>query len=176
MNAVDKPRFVAVLVGLATVKPGKGLTPEALDIWWNAMQAWSLDDFRAAASHLARSLAFMPSPFDFEQLRKASRPNAAEAWAAALEHVRHGRWRREAAPPAIERAVRALGGWPVIAMSEEAKLHFLERRFAEIYDGLQDVEDVRTALPGIAPRPALAAEPKPVSELLPALRRSEAES
>lgn len=161
MTPADQPAFLAVLNGLAAIKPGKGLTAEALDLWWLAMREWSLADFKAAASHLAKSHEFMPSPFHFEQLRKAGRPTAGEAWAKVLDYVRKGytRWTdggisANGTAPQLDdltlRVVAALGGFDQIAMCQNDKLHFLERRFAEHHADMQDSQDVRVAVPQIA--------------------------
>lgn len=160
MQPSDRLAFVAVLNGLAAVKPGKGLTPEALDLWWSAMRGWDLADFKAAASHLAKSVEFMPSPYHFEQLRKAGRPTAAEAWATALSATRTcyhaGRYGPggTSGDPLIDRIVHSLGGYAVLAMCDSDKLGFMERRFAEHYEDLQDAEDVRGSIPQIAHNPA----------------------
>ena len=50
-----------------------------------------------------------------------------------------------------DRAVAALGGYVAIAMCDEDKLHYLERRFQEIYEGMQDAGDIRAALPNLTP-------------------------
>lgn len=145
MTPTDKPAFVAVLVGLAAVKPGKGLTPEALEIWWSAMQSWGLDDFRAAASHIARTVEFMPSPFHFEQLRKAGELTSGEAWSLALSGARLEPGSR------VARAAQIVGGQQHIRHANiEHDLPHIQRRFIEAYDDLTGVDSTRTALPQIA--------------------------
>ena len=152
----DKTKFIATLMGLAAVKPGKGLTKEAIEIWWLAMESWNLEEFKQAAAHLVRSIEFMPSPFHFEQLRKAGRPTAGEAWEKARKacgsaiqcgQVTHN---GTCGDEMIDRVVRAIGGYGAIAMSDRDKLPFLERRFAEHYASIQDASDVREAVPQIA--------------------------
>src|SRR5690349_13020064 len=71
MQPADRKKFIEVLTGLAAMKPGGKLTPESIELFWNAMQDWALEDFVAAANHLARSHEFMPNPYHFEQLRRA---------------------------------------------------------------------------------------------------------
>lgn len=162
----DKAEFLRVLNGLAMIKPGNAkLTEEVLDLWWAAMRDWTIADFKAAATHLAKSVEFMPSPFHFEQLRKAGRPVAGEAWAAVLEYVRQGTvlWDggyREfsekytntslASDPVALRAVAALGGFQQVAMCQNDQLPFMERRFCEHYETMQDSEEVRVSVPQIA--------------------------
>jgi hypothetical protein len=156
MQPADRTEFLAILNGLAAIKPGVKLTPEALTLWWSCMRGWSIADFRAAASHLATSMEFMPSPFHFEQLRKAARLPAGEAWDQARRACGtavqggHVTQNGSCGDELIDRAVRALGGYGVIAMCESDKLHFLERRFAEHYDAIQDADDTREAVPQIA--------------------------
>jgi hypothetical protein len=160
MTPADKTKFITQVAGLAVIKPGKELTKAAYEIWWQAMQDWTLEEFTAAAAHLARSVEFMPSPYHFEQLRKAGRAIPAEAWerarAACGSAIQCGQVTHNGScgDELIDRAVRGIGGYGVIAMCESDKLHFLERRFAEHYETLQEAEDVRKALPQIASPPA----------------------
>jgi hypothetical protein len=173
----DKPEFVRILNGLAAIKPGAKLTPEALDVWWLALQDWPIDQFKAAAGHIARNVEFFPSPYHFEQLRRAEEPTAGEAFAAAIAHAASGAWRHGGTGrPEVDRAVRAIGGWHVIAMGDEDKLHFLERRFTEHFDAIQDSERVRDELPmlaGPSHRPAIKG-PQSASNLLARFAREDA--
>jgi hypothetical protein len=156
MTPADKPDFVATIVGLACVKPGKDLTREAIELWWNSMQSWRIEDFKAAAEHLARSLRFMPSPFDFEQLRTAGRLTPAEAWEKARKacgscvQLGHYTDSGTCGDELIDKAVRGIGGYKVIAQCNTEALHFLERRFAEHYQDLMGITDTREALPLLA--------------------------
>ena len=149
MTPKDKPKFVAAIEGMAALKPGARLTPESFELFWAAMAPdWSLEEFKAAAAHLVRSVEFMPNPYHFAELRKAARPTAAEEWANVLDLAR-GREAR-ALSPVAERALAAIGGIEAVRMSETTKTPFLERRFCEHYAELRDVAEVRTALPEIA--------------------------
>lgn len=152
MQPSDKPKFVSILNGLAAIKPGGKLTTEAYEVWWLAMQDWALAEFQSAAAHLAKSVEFMPSPFHFEQLRKASRPVVGEAWSKAIAScgsswTPNGHTGGTSGDPLIDRAVRAIGGYAAIAKCDTDKLHFLEKRFCEHYEAMQDAEEVREALP-----------------------------
>jgi hypothetical protein len=155
MTPVDRERFLKIVVGFAELK-GKVLSASALEVYWRAMQAWPLADFEAAAALLVKATPFMPTPYDFEKLRKAGRPTAGEAWAQARAacgscytggHLGPG---GTCGDEFIDRAVRAIGGYRAIAVCDMDKLHFLERRFAEHYETLRDADDVREALPQIA--------------------------
>ena len=149
MLDTDKSEFVKTLMGLAAIKPGGNmLTKESYEIWWNAMRDWPIEEFKSAASHLAKAVEFMPSPFQFNQLRKAQEHTPGEAWAIALSACK--RWRNPDDLPKgrVAEAVRAIGGWKALAMADTEKDNpFLERRFSKAYEQLQDVEDARLALP-----------------------------
>lgn len=163
MIEADKPQFVAILTSLAALKPGAKLTREAHAMWWLAMADWSLEEFRGAAAHLARSTEFMPNPYHFEQLRQRGRRTAPEAFAVAREVWRSGG--TTSCDRLIDQVVDALGGYRVLGMTHTEQLHFLERRFAEHYVTLREATDVREALPAIAgpqapgPRAAAALVP-----------------
>jgi hypothetical protein len=153
MQPADADRFRNLLRGIGRTF---GQEPDALvlDAYWLALSTWSIADFEAACAQLLRTSKFMPRPADFEELRKAGRLTAGEAWGRVVAHARAGRYRREQLAPEIERGVQAIGGWPVIAMSEESKLSFIERRFAEHFGAMREADDIRAAVPQLAGPPA----------------------
>jgi hypothetical protein len=155
MIPADYDRFCEVVIGFAELK-GKSLSSPAIELYWRAMQNWSLEDFMSAAEQLLRTSDWMPTPKEFEDLRKAGRPTAGEAFERARQacgsaiqcgQVTHN---GTCGDPLIDRAVRAIGGYGVIAMCDRDKLHFLEKRFAEHYESMQDADDTREAVPQIA--------------------------
>lgn len=150
MIDTEKQEFIKILIGLAAIKPGgQQLTKESYEIWWSAMKDWPLIDFKAAASHVAKSAEFMPSPFHFEQLKKAGQKTPGEAWTIALKNC--ACWRGGETPGGrIDRAAAAVGGYRAIAMANfERDAPHIERRFKEAYEDLADVEETRYALPGV---------------------------
>lgn len=148
MQADDRPEFVRVLNGMATIK-GRELTEEAYKLWWHAMADWDVGDFRDAAGYLLKNCQFMPAPNDFEALLKKQRNSAHEGWAEALCHA-SGAWRYGSHEDGlIERVVSALGGWSLIALCDNEKLAFMERRFLSIYEDFVDGDEVRAALPNL---------------------------
>lgn len=158
MTPADRKAFLETVVGFAELK-GKALSAPALELYWRSLQHWPLDAFRAAAEQLLRTCEFMPLPKDFEDLRKAGRPRAGEAWAAVLEFVR-GAYspnfpvrlpvRGPLADPLVQRAVNAVGGFRAVAMSDVDATQFLEKRFCEHFAAAEDCDDVREAVPQIA--------------------------
>lgn len=160
MQATDFARFNAVMNGMAKLFD-RELDNVLLDVYWLALRDWDLPDFEQAAGHLMASAKFMPKPSEFNDLRKASRPVAAEAWLTARKVWKSaaalGRGKVSSGDPVIDRAIEALGGYGAMAMSETSKLHFLEKQFAEIYASMQDAQDVREALPQLGGGFGLAA-------------------
>lgn len=149
MNAADKPAFVATLNGLAAMKPGAKLTPEALDLWWLTLIDWSIEDFTAAARHLAGEVEFFPNPYHFIQLRKtANESSAGEAWAKVLEAVRTMNPREGAkVDPKIDAVVRQMGGYQHLACMTSEEMPWRMKRFTELWADVSDVEEAQLALP-----------------------------
>ena len=154
MDNNDRPEFVQVLNGLAAIRR-VDLTKEAYELWWQSMNGWPIEDFRNAAGYLLKNCQFMPTPYDFQQLRKKGEVSAHEAWSMAMRHV-EGAWRQGVLGDAlIDRVVVALGGYSVIALTHKDKLGFLERRFLDAYNDLLDTSVVREALPDLTERPRI---------------------
>lgn len=156
MIDADKPAFLRALNGLASIKPGKPLTAEGLEMFWLSLRDWPLAEFLSAATHLATAAEFMPNPYHFQKLRQAAQPTAGESWAKVLEYVRSG---ERGDPPGgkIDRVVRAMGGYWAIGQSPTDKTQFLERRFSELWADQGEAEEVRQALPSLATSPRIAA-------------------
>jgi hypothetical protein len=142
MTRKDFPAFTKVVLGFAEVR-GKKLSEEALEIYWRAMAHWTLADFEEAAAVLLRTSRFMPTPKEFEDLRKRATETAPEAWVEILRRARRGDFDLAGLSSAARLAVTALGGIRAVAMSETAHTHFLEKRFCEHYGELQDAYTAR---------------------------------
>jgi hypothetical protein len=173
MQQSDFKRFNALMNGMAKLYE-RELDKAVLDAYWLALGDWTLEAFEAAAAQLMRTSKFMPRPADFHELRKAGRLTAGEAWARVLEYVRkaYSRWdgggiskfgnTPEPDSVLIDRAVKAIGGYEAIAMSRTDQTPFLEKRFCEHYESIQDATEIREAVPQIAfdERPKIASGPR----------------
>lgn len=140
MTPAERKSFLEVVIGFAELK-GKQLSAPALELYWNAMQHWPLDAFRAAAQQLVRTCEFMPTPKDFEDLRRAGDLTAGEAWDAV--YLGHG----DVSPRARRAAEIAANGRRLGMLDIEREVPHVQRRFIEIYRELTDVEETREALP-----------------------------
>jgi hypothetical protein len=178
MTPQDRKAFVEVVIGFAELK-GKQLSAPAIELYWRAMQGWTLEEFRTAAEHLIRTMEFFPVPADFERLKKAGKYTAAEAWDAVLQHCkgayRDGSGIDNGGP--VDLAVRGLGGYRAIAFHDIEKLHFLERQFAERFAELEDVMEIRHAVPQLVDQHMRAQirhdGPRHITAAVPAIRRPE---
>jgi hypothetical protein len=137
MQAQDRRAFLEVVLGFAELK-GKTLSGPALELYWNAMQDWTLDEFKQAANALLKSSEFMPTPKDFYDLRRKMRPTAAEAWSLFPTDPRAKR----------ALAIAAQGRNPGHIPLDELK--WVQKRFMEVYDELTDVDDARESVPLLA--------------------------
>lgn len=138
MQPADSPRFKAVMAGLAKVYEREPDQP-LLDAYWLALGDWSLAEFEAAAAQLMRTSKFMPRPADFAELRRQSRrQTAAEAWFTS----------GESPDPRARRAMRIAAQGRYVGHIPTDELPFVQRRFLEVYDELQEVEETRAALGG----------------------------
>lgn len=153
METSDKPEMVRVLNGMAALY-GKALSREQYEVYWLSMSDWPIDDFREAAAHLMKSCQFFPKPYDFEQLRKTFAPCPMEAWEKALRHAAGGGWRRSnlCGDDRVDRAIRAIGGFEALAMSDVSEHQWLSQKFMAAYGELSEVEDRREALPSMSER------------------------
>lgn len=164
MQPEDRRAFLEIVIGFAELK-GKQLSAPGLELFWNAMQDWTIGDFRTAANYLVLTCQFMPTPKDFEDLRKGTRPSADEAWLIARESLRwtlQGYTLKDGVDPLIAKAIQVIGGPNAIALCEAGRLHFVDLRFRQAYESLSDSNDTRTALPQLARttglRPMLASQ------------------
>lgn len=165
MTPNDKRRFAQVIVAFAEIK-GRPLSAPAIELYWSAMQDWSIEDFEQAAHHLLRTCEFFPTPADFNKVRRAGQLQAPEAWAQVLDHIRRGSHRYgqiDDIPDEIKRAVRACGGWTQIAMADEFRLGQIERTFLQHFASLGTVAEARAAAPGVAHTPAGALTEPPAN-------------
>lgn len=140
MQPHDRKAFLEVVIGLAELK-GKQLSAPALELYWRAMQDWTIEEFRSAASHLVRTCEFMPAPKDFEDLRKSiTRPTAADAW-----------FTRGTSPdPIANAAMRIAAQGRYVGHIPLDELPFVQRRFVQVYEELADRAEAEAALPQLA--------------------------
>ena len=105
-----------------------------------------IEDTKRAAQ-LVKRCEFMPTPKDFEDLRRAGAKTTGEAWLLARQAWRSGAV--TCGDERIDRVVAMLGGYALLGQTRTDQLQFIERRFAEHYESLAEAEEVREALPAL---------------------------
>jgi hypothetical protein len=154
MQVDDFERFRAVMTGMAEVFQ-RELSAPLLDAYWLSLREWELTEFEAAAAELMRTSEHMPRPAAFMGLKRRGRATPGEAWAEALAYARRGYnpnfprlpQRGLLTDPVVARAIDAIGGYQALAASSPESTQFLERRFAEHFESIQESSDVREAVP-----------------------------
>lgn len=155
---LSKEMFIMGISSLAELL-GAEMSEPALDLYYSALS--DLDDtaFQQAVERAARECRFMPKPSEIRDLGGEHKPNerAIAAWMEATTAVRrHGMYESVCFDdPAINAAVRSLGGWSrFCTMPTEEAERFARRDFERAYvafarrDGLS--EEFAAYLPGIA--------------------------
>lgn len=138
MQQADFARFRAVMAGMAEVYQ-RDLSGPLLDAYWLALGAWSLGEFEGACSQLLRTSRFMPRPADFHEMRKSATCRTAdEAWQIACGKTED---------PLIIRARQIATQGRYLGHIDLDELKWVQRKFCEVYDELQDVAETRQALP-----------------------------
>lgn len=164
MLPIDGKQFRNVIVGMGRMY-GVELDKLVLDAYWLALKDWELDDFEAAARHLMQTAKFMPRPADFRELQKAGRPTAGEAW-LEIRAMARSSLTAEPDDPVAARALRAIGGLRAVGMCDFTKIEFMERRFAEHFESMQEADDIREAVPQITGSRSRLSGPQPMAQLL----------
>ncbi len=184
MTPEDYESFCGILLGFA--EPRRiPLSSTTFELYWGALADWTIEDFRAASNVLFKRCDWMPTPKDFEDLRRSATERAGvEAWEVARRAARSaialGRVREDvtSGDALVDRAVATIGGYGAIALCETAWLHALERRFLQAYVEVREVAEIRAALPHFVERAVLptrkTAGPSSAAEILPPTFRAAA--
>lgn len=157
MKLEDFDEFCKIVIGFAELR-GKTLSAAAQKIYFRTMMdRWTLKEFQAAAEQLLRTCDFMPTPKNFEDLRRtANRPSANEAWAYVLECCR--RSQRTSGSAFLDRVVASIGGWETIAHADvQSDLPFLHTKFLKAHDELLDAAETREHAPQLTNNEARSA-------------------
>jgi hypothetical protein len=162
MQKPDHKRFHAVMAAMGE-NFSKPPSTTLLDLYWQSLADWSIEEFEAAARQLLQTAEFMPRIADFVKLRAAAdRETAGEVFASLrqwLKYSPNGYTLQPYTPRAIATAIGAIGGVQAYAMAHADQMPFLERRFCEHYHDIHQAEEAREALPYAPLRGALPAPP-----------------
>ena len=140
MNSHDMENFVEVWTAAYAVY-GKTVSDPMLDVVFNALSNYSLQDIRTGLSgHVKNpdSGQFPPKPADvIKHISGNSQSAAAEAWAKVDYAVRCvGNYRSVVFDdPKIHAALERLGGWIKVSMTSGDEYPFLQNHFLKLYQG-----------------------------------------
>ena len=110
-----------------------------LDLWWNACQAFDMEQVRRAMTSHATDPEhgrFAPKVADIVRVLSGTRSDAAQlAWGKAFEaSSRVGAYTDVVFDdPAIHAVIEDIGGWVKFCRSETVDLSYLQHRFCESY-------------------------------------------
>lgn len=136
MKPDDGPAFVELLGEVAEVYGRDKLTPRAARIYFNAVEAHSLSEVRAALARHVKANKFFPRPADIlEQIEGSAEDRARAAWRKVLAALsRCGTWESvRFDDPRIHAALENMGGWISLGGMETKELPFREKDFAAWY-------------------------------------------
>ena len=138
MNPSDKQAFAELLTGFAEIHD-KQLTQVGLRIWWNALEAYSVEQVRAAFNAYNRDTErgqFMPKPTEIVRQIEGTPSDAARAdWQKvdyAIRRIGTGKsWVFD--DPKIHEALDAMGGSAAFSQITENELVFRRSEFEKRY-------------------------------------------
>lgn len=140
MNATDKKDFALMLAG-SWAMCGKGVTPAMLEMFWNALRAYQLDDIRRAFGLHAIDPdqgQFAPKPADLiRHMRGDTGSQAAVAWGKVERAVRMvgGDQTVVFDDPIVQQVLCDMGGWIDLCGTTEHEMSFRRNQFITLYRG-----------------------------------------
>ncbi|MEG2047836.1 MAG: DUF6475 domain-containing protein [Comamonas sp.] len=134
MRQSDRSSFAQLITDVLAYY-GKDASRFVLDLWWNACQAFDLEQIeKAMQRHCtdAEHGQFTPKVADIARvLQGTTTDRAAMAWGKVLEAIGAVGAYTDVVfdDPAIHAVVEDLGGWPKVCRTEVKELSYLQHRF-----------------------------------------------
>ena len=136
----DSPKFAELVVGIGEVY-GKPFSSAAIEIYWRALEAYRLEDVKAAIyRHIQNPDVgkFLPKPADIIMAIEGSSQNQAlSAWSKTFYGIKIvGGYSSVAFDDCvIHVVVRDMSNWIKLCDTEEKQLPFVAKEFQERYRG-----------------------------------------
>jgi hypothetical protein len=138
MVKTDRKRFLNAF-GTLCVTFDKAASNILMDIYFNALIQFTIEQVETAISEAIGTLKFFPKPAELIQLCKgpqgSSEDKALSAWSKLMGSLEAG------APPindpCITKTISTLGGWDHLISLSYAELGWIEKRFIEYYAHFQ---------------------------------------
>lgn len=130
--------FVQLLAAEVEVRNGKPLSSVAIELWWDRMGRYDLQQVRRAFELHGRDEQgrFMPQPADLiRHIEGTATDRALLAWNRVLTAIGSvGAYQDvDFGEPAIHAAVHDLGGWVRLCRGDTRELGFVQKRFTDAY-------------------------------------------
>jgi len=119
MQSQEKPEFFEILAGLSEIFD-KVLSKPTLEIYWNALKEYTIDDFKKATNNIVRTYKYasFPKPAEFIEYINPLQDIEAKAEFAMDEFWEHfndsGHESFEWGDPVLAMTVEHYGGWGMI--------------------------------------------------------------
>jgi hypothetical protein len=154
MHDNEQHEFSGIVACLAAAF-GVEMSPARFEAFWIGLGDLEVLDVRRAVTQAIREARFMPTPGEIRQLAGApgASQRAIRAWVLVRQAIRqHGMYESvDFDDPAVNAAVRAVGGWISLCTADTEELdRFRGREFEKAYEGF--------TRSGVLPREAAALE------------------
>ncbi|TDI18400.1 MAG: phosphohydrolase [Acidobacteria bacterium] len=154
MTDREKPEFMKLLMSTADLH-GKELSTDVVELWWNSLKAFDLNQVRQAFSdHIQDPVKgeWMPKPANIiAKLEGSPERSALLAWTEVEEAVSSvGRYETvQFTDPVINATIRALGGW-ISLCDQNLDEPWMQKEFERRYLAYSEVgAGLNEPLPGL---------------------------
>lgn len=155
----DKKKFQILMLGAGEIY-GKEINKTLLQIYFQALIQYSMEEVdRGFTKHFVdpKNGTFFPKPADIVRMIGSDKPSVEDsarlAWLAIIGEIR-----RTGAYGALKlqdklalAALKSIGGWNHLCMSQESSLPFIEKEFISAYQAMErtPLESLPESLPGL---------------------------
>ena len=145
MIKADSPRFATVIGGMLSAL-GHAADEMTISGFWMALEDMPIEAVEAGAKMVARTSSGFPRPVDVRRASGERSPAevAAGAWEIVRELAKNSAVAKHPDPLA-EAAVRKLGGWLRIGLTDIDQLVWVRKEFLELYQDSATGEPARIA-------------------------------
>ena len=138
----DKKAFAEMISTLAVLYD-KDVSPVLRKIYWEVLSTYSDEEVKFMFNQAVANCKFFPKPSELIQFIKTIKQEqkqleeitSLEAWGMVMSGLEYGRVPED---EKIQQAIRRLGGWDYLKGKTYDDLHWLEKRFVEHYNQIEE--------------------------------------
>lgn len=138
MKNVDKPRFAQIMLGMVD-NFRDTITKEGMNMRFDMLKEYPIAHIEAASRNILRHRRYtkMPPIAEFiEALEGSTKTKAMAAWGVVMKALREGADPPE--DPKIRETIKRIGEWEWLMLQTFDELHWIEKRFVEHYNGMDE--------------------------------------